>query len=190
MSTGAKWNSYPKPWPHFLTSRPLLLSQARVKCLLKVSKSTSVPGAGELPKVARRTVEGLPWWSRCSEPTCQRRGHGFDLCSGKITHAARQLNLGTTATEPTLQSPCSATREAATMRTYTLQLESSPCSLQLEKATCSSEDPAQPKINKYFFFKKKKEWQWRCDRQNNDLPRLLKSYRTESVNLCYITQRN
>ena len=42
------------------------------------------------------------------------------------------------------------------------QLESRPCSLQLEKSMCSSEDPAQPKIHlKNYFFKraqkKKKE---------------------------------
>ena len=34
-------------------------------------------------------------------------------------------------------------------------MKSSPCSLQLEKSSCSKEDPSQPKVNNFFFFEKK-----------------------------------
>ena len=45
----------------------------------------------------------LPWWSSDSKSTCQCRRHGFDLWSGKILHAADQLNRRV----PQLQSLCS-----------------------------------------------------------------------------------
>ena len=65
------------------------------------------------------------------ESTRQCRRHGFDPSSGKILHTSEQLSLCTVTTEPVLWSlgpaateaqepwsPCSATREAATERSY------------------------------------------------------------------------
>ena len=43
------------------------------------------------------------------------------------------------------------------MRSPSTATKSSSCSLQLEKATQSKEDPAQPKINKYMKILKKKK---------------------------------
>ena len=43
---------------------------------------------------------GLPWWRSGWESACQCRGHGFKPWSGKIPHAAEQLGLWATTTEP------------------------------------------------------------------------------------------
>ena len=43
--------------------------------------------------------DGLLWWVRGKESTCQHRGPGFDLWSGKFLHAVGQLSLGATSTE-------------------------------------------------------------------------------------------
>ena len=56
---------------------------------------------------------------------CQSRGHGFDLWSRRIPHAAEQLSPGTTTTEA---------REATTVRSPFAVTKGSPGSLQLEKA--------------------------------------------------------
>ena len=42
---------------------------------------------------------GFPWWFGGEESAYQCRGHGFDLRSGKIPHAAEQLSLGAAAAE-------------------------------------------------------------------------------------------
>ena len=52
-----------------------------------------------------------------------------------------------------LYSPWSAIREATAMRSLCTAMNSSPHSLQLEKSPHSSEDLAQPKINKIIFLK-------------------------------------
>ena len=44
----------------------------------------------------------FPWWLDGKESTCQYRRDGFSPRSGKIPHAAEQLSLCTTATEPVL----------------------------------------------------------------------------------------
>ena len=85
---------------------------------------------------------GLPWWSSGWESLWQCRGHGFDSWSRKISHARVQL-----VHVPQLLSPCAATTEAWAPRppapqreeppqweVHGPQLESSPCSPQLEKA--------------------------------------------------------
>ena len=57
---------------------------------------------------------------------------------GSITglgrHARVQLSLCTTTTEAHAPSPCSTTREAASVRSPRTKTKSSPRSLQLEKA--------------------------------------------------------
>ena len=87
--------------------------------------------------------------------------------------AQKKLSLRATPTEPVLQSPGAATTEnmchsywASAMEPMLCkkkkktrgrekplqweasQLESSPCSLQIEKSRSSSKDPANPKKNK------------------------------------------
>lgn len=57
------------------------------------------------------------------------QGHRFDSCYGKITHAAGQLSPRATTTEARVLQ-----REAAAKRSLNIQLESSSCLLQLEKA--------------------------------------------------------
>ena len=48
---------------------------------------------------ARKSCVGVPWW-RSEESICQCRGHRFEPWSGKIPHAAEQLSLCATTTEP------------------------------------------------------------------------------------------
>ena len=78
-------------------------------------------------KKREREIGRLPWWSNGYESTCQCRGHGFNPWSGKISNAMGQLSPCTTTAEPapqsphilrahTSQSPCSAIREATTVR--------------------------------------------------------------------------
>ena len=91
-----------------------------------------------------------------SSSSSSSRQHGFDPWFGKISYPVGQLRLCAAATQPTHprackpqllssctaatevhmpSSPCSTIRGAtATREAHTLQLESSPCSPQLEKA--------------------------------------------------------
>ena len=48
---------------------------------------------------------GLPWWRSGWESACQCRGHGFEPWPGKIPHAAEQLGLWATITEPARLEP-------------------------------------------------------------------------------------
>ena len=48
----------------------------------------------------------LSWWLSGKESAYHCRRHGFDPCSGKISHASEQLSLCVTTTEPVLQSFC------------------------------------------------------------------------------------
>ena len=48
---------------------------------------------------------GLPWWCSGWESACQCRGHRFKRWSGKIPHAAEQLGLWATTTEPERLEP-------------------------------------------------------------------------------------
>ena len=48
---------------------------------------------------------GLPWWRSGWESACQCRGHVFEHWSGKIPHAAQQLGLWATITEPAHLEP-------------------------------------------------------------------------------------
>ena len=63
-----------------------------------------------------RNTGGLSQWLGGKESTCQWRRRRFDPWSGRIPHAAEQLNPCPTTIEPVLLSPCSATGEAAAMR--------------------------------------------------------------------------
>ena len=48
---------------------------------------------------------GLPWWRSGWESACQCREHGFEPWSGKIPHAAEQLDPWATSTEPARLEP-------------------------------------------------------------------------------------
>ena len=48
---------------------------------------------------------GLPWWRSGWESACQCRGHRFEPWSGRIPHAAEQLGLWATTTEPARLEP-------------------------------------------------------------------------------------
>ena len=91
---------------------------------------------------------GLPRWFNSKNSACQCRRHGFDPWSRKTPHALEQLSPSATTTEPMLQSPCSATREATGMRSLLTAMKSSPHLPNWRKGPASNEDPAQPKINK------------------------------------------
>ena len=52
-----------------------------------------------------RIVLGLPWWRTGWESACQCRGHRFEPWSGKIPHAAEQLDPWATTTEPVRLEP-------------------------------------------------------------------------------------
>ena len=53
-------------------------------------------------------------------------------------------------------SPCSTAEKPPQWEARTRQLDSGPSSLQLEESLCSNEDPAEPKINKNYFLKRRK----------------------------------
>ena len=69
----------------------------------------------------------------CRESSCQCRGHGFDLWSGKIPHAPRQRGPCATIMEARALEPMLCNKRSL----YTVK-KSSPSSLQLEKATCAA----------------------------------------------------
>ena len=59
------------------------------------------------------SLEGaLPWWLRGKESACQRRKHGLDPWSRKITRALGQLSLCTATVGPVLQSLGTTATEA------------------------------------------------------------------------------
>ena len=84
------------------------------------------------------------------DPTCLRvikpECHNYWACvpePGSLSYQAQEL-----------WSLCSATRKVTATGSPHTQRGSSPCSLQLGKSLHSNADPAQPKINKYMFFKR------------------------------------
>ena len=108
--------------------------------------------------------KGCPWWLSGKEIACQCRRHGFNPWYRKIPHATERLNPCATSIElccrvgePQLLKPMHPRARASQQEkplqwpACALQLESSPCSPQPEKAQtatreslCSHEDPAQP----------------------------------------------
>ena len=55
--------------------------------------------------------EGLPWWLRGKDSTCQCRRHRFHPRTGKVLHAAEQLSPCTATIQPVLQRPGAAPTE-------------------------------------------------------------------------------
>ena len=91
--------------------------------------------------IKRKELLGLPWWRSGWESACQRRGHGFEPWSGKIPHAAEQLGLWATTTEPARLEPILPTREAAIVRGPRTAMKSGPHLPQLEKALAKKQRP-------------------------------------------------
>ena len=98
--------------------------------------------------VQETPVESLVW----EDPTCCR--------ATKSTHhsywayAPQLLKL----TCPRVRAP--QQEKSPQWEASEPQLKSSPCSPQLQKSLCSSEDPAQPKIKKYFKKKRKEKQEY------------------------------
>ena len=69
---------------------------------------------------------------------------------GKMSHAKGQLGTTEQLLSPHKAPKVRAPQQEKSLQreAYALQLESSPCLLQLEKSLCSNEDPAQPKKKK------------------------------------------
>ena len=92
---------------------------------------------------------GLPWWSSHEDTALQCKGHWFHPWFRKIPHASEQLSPCATTAEARAPRACASQKEKPPQwEVCAPQLQSSSCSLQLEKSPHSSEDPAQPKISK------------------------------------------
>ena len=103
-------------------------------------------------------MERLPWWSSGWEPACQCRGPGFNLWSGRIPHAVRQL------------SPCATTTEAP--------VPQSTATKSSQKYVCvcvcvTTKDPKQPKQS---WERQTKRWFWT----------LLQTYNNQHVSVCSV----
>ena len=123
-----------------------------------------------------KTCRGLPWWYNGWKSTCRCRRHGFHPQSRKIPHAVEQLRLCVTTTgahalgptghkEPLCHSHWSlsaAASEARAPRACARQQKeppqgdaciprgtAAPVHCSQRKPGHNSEDPAQPKINKF-----------------------------------------
>ena len=95
------------------------------------SKLSEGSGKGPLGIHIKKLSQGLPWWSSGWESACWCGGHGFSSCFGGIPHAVWQLSPRATATQP---RACAPREKPSQWKTCTPQLESDPCSPQLEKA--------------------------------------------------------
>ena len=95
---------------------------------------------------------GLPWWRSGWESACQCRGHRFEPWSGKIPHAAEQLGLWATTTEPAHLEPVLRNKKKAKIvRGPRTAMKSGPHLPQLEKALAQKQRPNTAK-------KKKSSW--------------------------------
>ena len=128
---------------HNLVNRvPLHDHTEHFKCYLKKHTSIGLPWwlSGEEPAYQCRALRHRFWSLIQEDPTCHRatkpKSHSY---------GAHGCNHGS----PGVLGRCSTPKEATAMRSLGTKLESSPCSLQLEKSPHSNEDPAQPKIHTY-----------------------------------------
>ena len=82
-----------------------------------------------------------PWWPHGNKLACRCGRHGFNPCSGKISHAREQLSWWRTDTEPIakllkpmcLELVLHNKRSHRNEKPCTLQAESSPHLSQIEK---------------------------------------------------------
>lgn len=88
-----------------------------------------------------KVYSGLPWWSTSVKRLPANAGDvGLIPGSGKVSHAVGQLS-------PRAQSPCSAAREAATVRSLHRNWRgAAPAAAgEARPPSASNGDPAQPK---------------------------------------------
>ena len=97
------------PTNNILSSKVIIQIQRRNKRLPKTNKSWGTSSTTDL-KFSRMLCSPISWLSG-SESACQCRRHEFNHWSRKISHAAEQLSLCTTTTEPVLLSPGTTTTE-------------------------------------------------------------------------------
>ena len=165
-------------WPEFCFLE-FALQRHLPKCIkmftLVVMKGWTNPD----PHPPRNLQSGLPWWLSHRNPPANAGNMGSVPGLGGSheprNNLAQSPQLSTCALEPGnhsygphgppdwslhTSSPCCATREITAVRSLqkSLQLGSSPHSLQLEKS-CSNEDLAQSKINKNKIIYKKRDLQ-------------------------------
>ena len=91
-------------------------------------------------------ITGLPWWRSGWESVCQCRGHGFEPWSGKIPHAAEQLGLWATTTEPARLEPVLRNKRGRDSERPAHRDEERP-PLAATGESPRTENPTQPKIN-------------------------------------------
>ena len=119
---------------------------------------------------------GLPWWSSSKESTCQCRGHGCNLGSGKSPHASGQLSPCITTTEPRHLEPVLHNEKSHLNETPTHHSQRG--TLQLDTAYMSNQDPAEPKViklkNIYMAFIREKLRQMRTVGKPKQMPNLMR----------------
>ena len=79
-----------------------ILKYNYISLIIKLDSCTSVK---HINNRVKESVEGLPWWRSGWESACQCRGRGFEPWSGRIPHAAGQLDPWATAAEPARLEP-------------------------------------------------------------------------------------
>ena len=99
----------------------------------------------------KSVCNGLAWWLRGKEPTCQGRRHRFNPWSRKTPRDVEKLTCGPQQLSLCVPEPVLREKKPLQWGAQELQLKRSPHSLQLERSLRPNEDPAQPKIN--FFLK-------------------------------------
>ena len=105
------------------------------------------PLAGPLFGDKKHIPWGLPWWSSDWESARRCSGHRFDSPSGRFAKAGEELNI--TMTEPVLWCPCSAAREATTVRSPGTVPKSGPCLWGNQRTPVhGNKDPAQLQTNR------------------------------------------
>ena len=126
MSQGLSWWRASRWGEQECPTRPLAQGSAVFSGDGRKRKGSSSHGRKSLHKKQRQVLKartasmmlrlkarGPPPQSSGRESICQCRGHGFDLCSGKIPHAVDQLSPHATTSETQASySLCSAKREA------------------------------------------------------------------------------
>ena len=95
--TTTLFKSWVIQYPYVLLYQPSLLMVWWTEPEVRFEQGTFL--GQNVPKM------GLPWWRSGWESACQCRGHGFEPWSGKIPHAAEQLGLWATITEPACREP-------------------------------------------------------------------------------------
>ena len=133
------------------------LTDIKNKPVLPVGKQNQERGRRLRSKI---TIIRLPWWPSGNAEDMQKTC--VQSLIWKIPHAAKQLSLCTTTTEPLLQSTGGTTTELTCPSYWSphswepVFCNKKPCTVtreqpllkKLEKHPHSNKDPAQPKINK------------------------------------------